>query len=313
MRSWLLRTVLLTLLVATAIAGANAAVDLFGIFRNPQHRALPVYGEERIAKYLLSHRYVPANFDGLLIGSSVTANWNVGGMRSARLYNESLTGGNAVEIKPIVDVALANWTPAVAVMLVHPYFTDSHEFNAVQPSEHEVFGALGSLNLLEAYKSLVRVRLGRAKLTFDALGTADFGDQTNKLNSVLEAMMRPRVDFTIDAVAREAYGAIVTTLRARKIPVLFVVPPIAENLLDGKREAFAKYVREMVSDVPAAELVDFTGEPFVDLRRNPDHFSDGVHLRPAGAAKVVAVLDARLAELRRTANGGRTPGIPSGE
>src|SRR5947199_10640983 len=94
---WLTVTVATALAACIAAAGANCALDIYGLFRNPAGRELPVYGNERVAKYLMGQRYVRANFDGVLIGSSVSANWEVGTMQSARLFNESVNGGNMVE------------------------------------------------------------------------------------------------------------------------------------------------------------------------------------------------------------------------
>src|SRR5256885_17180065 len=93
-RRWLVVTVATTLAAVALAVGANSALDIYGLFRDPTGRALPVYGNERVAKYLLGRRYVQANFDGVLIGSSVSANWSVGTMHSARLYNESVNGGD---------------------------------------------------------------------------------------------------------------------------------------------------------------------------------------------------------------------------
>ena len=56
----------LTVLIATAaIAAVNAAADIYGLYRNPAGRRLPVYGDARVAKYLLSQRYVPENFNAI--------------------------------------------------------------------------------------------------------------------------------------------------------------------------------------------------------------------------------------------------------
>src|SRR5215468_6006177 len=98
--------ILITFLFGALIICANAAADIYGLFREPEHRSLRIYGDERLAKYLLSTRYVPANFDGVLIGTSASANWDTGKMRSLRLYNESLNGGNIVEEKAILDQLL---------------------------------------------------------------------------------------------------------------------------------------------------------------------------------------------------------------
>ena len=98
---WLAETIGAIVLLLLIVVLVNMSIDIYGIFRSTKGRHLVVYGDERIAKYLLSERYVPENFDSLLIGSSVSANWNTQGIDSFRAYNESIEGGNIVEEKVI--------------------------------------------------------------------------------------------------------------------------------------------------------------------------------------------------------------------
>jgi hypothetical protein len=294
-RRWLLLTVLTTLLAAGAVVGANVAADIYGLWRDPAHRALYAYGDDRVAKYLLSTRYVQANFDGVLIGSSISANWDVGGMHNARLYNESLNGGNIVEEKAVLDHLLERPGTRMVLLVVHPYLTAAHTFNTVDLTPREVWGSIGSLNLLDAYKNVLKIRLGREPRMFDAAGTADFGDKTKKLNALLEAMMKPGEDFAVDPIALAAYRAVVLDLHARKIPIAFVIPPTSEPLFAGKRDAFAHYAQQILADRLAGDpLLDFTSDSYSELRRDLDSYADGVHLRGSATHRVTAVIDEQI-------------------
>src|SRR3954470_12751857 len=186
---WLVVTVATALAAVVLAVGANGVLDIYGLFRNPAGRALPVYGNERVAKYLMGKRYVQANFDGVLIGSSVSANWSVGTMQNARLFNESVNGGNMVEEKALLDQVLENGGPGLALLIVHPFLTESHESNSVTLTPREYWGALGSLNLFDAYKNALKIRLHREQQPFDVAGSQDFGDGTKKLNARLQKMM----------------------------------------------------------------------------------------------------------------------------
>ncbi|MCU1280644.1 MAG: hypothetical protein JWM53_4190 [bacterium] len=300
MRRWLTSTVLLTAAVAGVAVGANVAADLYGLYRDPAGRALPVYGDERVAKYLLSTRYVQSNFDGALIGSSISANWPVVRMAHARLYNESLNGGNIVEEKAILERLLDGGRTRGVILVVHPYLTASHEFNSVQLAPRLEWGALGSENLFEAYKRRLKIHLGRDKLMFDAAGTADFDDKAKKLNVHLEAMMQPGSDFEIDPLARAAYRDVVLALHAHQIPIAFVVPPVSDVMRARKGDAFARYAAEILRDRAPADLVlDFTSDELGAIGHDAANFTDGVHLRAAAAAHLVATIDEHLADWRR--------------
>jgi hypothetical protein len=294
-RRWLLVTVATAVAVMALFAGTNVALDIYGLFRDPAHRALPVFGNERVAKYLLSRRYLRANYDGVLIGSSVSSNWSVGTMRSARLYNDSVNGGNIVEEKALLDQVLQDGVPRLAVVVVHPFLTSSHESNSVTLTPREIWGALGSLNLIDAYKNALKIRLHRETQPFDPAGTEDFGDAPKKLNARLSAIMLGTSDFEIDPIAMQRFHEVVAELHARHVPLAFVVPPTEESLLAPKREAFRKYVSFLLAERSAEDRVlDFSGDEFAPFRADPSNFSDGVHLRVAGARMVTAALDDRM-------------------
>src|SRR5438132_350107 len=294
-RRWLVVTIATALAAVALVVGVNAALDVYGLFRDPAGRALPVYGNERVAKYLLGRRYVRANFDGVLIGSSVSANWSVGAMPSARLYNESVNSGNIVEEKALLDQVLESGEPGLALLVVHPFLTASHESNSLTLTPREYWGALGSLNLLDAYKNALKIRLHREQQVFDVAGTQDFGDGTKKLNARLQAMMLGSADFEIDAVALQSYREVVAALHERRVPVGFVIPPTQESIFAPKREAFRKYVSLILADrSPEDRVLDFNADEFAHFRADAANFSDGVHLRVAGARTVTAVVDDRL-------------------
>jgi len=295
-RHWLKTTIVITLIVTFAIALTNACIDLFGVFRDPTGRELTVYGDDRVAKYLLSTRYVGANFDGVLIGSSMTGNWAVGKMQSARLYNESLNGGNIVEEKVLLDRVLEQpGKTKLVLMVVHPYLTSSHGFATVNVSTRELWGALGSQNLFDAYKSVAKIRMGREEQTFDAAGAQDFGSKEKKLNPTLFTMFKTGAEFEVDPIADEHYRKAVDEIHARHIPLVFVIPPTYEGLLAQKREAFARFVqRQLGARQPEDRVLDFSAPEFAEFQNEAMNFSDGVHLRQEGAAKLTKIVDAQI-------------------
>lgn len=273
----------------------NVSLDIYGLYRNPLGRKLPVYGDSRVAKYLLSRRYVPANFNTVLIGSSMSANWEMTAVPRLRIYNASLNGANVVEEKAIVDQALANSGIAVALLIVHPYLTRSHDFETVQLEPSLWWSSLGSDNLLTAYKDMLRDRLGRPEQSIDAAGAERFFKFPARLNPTMQHLMRPGSSFDVDPVALTAYRGLVKELRAHGIQIVFVIPPIAERLLQSKAEAFLQYDAEMTADrLPGEVVIDFTSPEFAAFRRNEANFSDGIHLYAKAAAEVVSQIGLRI-------------------
>lgn len=295
--AWLIEAIGMTGALLIASVAMNMSIDIYGIFRNANGRHLAVYGDERVAKYLLSEKYVPANFNAILIGSSVSANWNTGKISGFRVYNESIDGGNIIEEKAIADQALASSRIQVAILIVHPYLTASHDFNTVQLTPQENLGALGSQSLLDAYKAAARVKLHLEKPQFDEFGSEDFGDIPQKMNPHLQKLMTPGTEFSIDDSAAKAYSALVDELHSLNVRIVYVIPPVSESVLAGKASAFADYSRTMLANKQAQDrVIDFTSEEFSDFRRNPDNFKDGVHMTNQSAREVVAAIGARLSD-----------------
>jgi hypothetical protein len=293
-RSWLLMTISMILGGGGALLGFNISVDLYGLYRHTEGRRLVVYGDERVTKYLLNARYVPENFNSILIGSSASANWDMRGIEKLRVYNDSLNGGNIVEEKALVDSALSRPGISIAFLLVHPYLTSSHEFETVKLIPQLRVSALGSQSLWDAYKDILKIRLHRSQLMTDYAGTTDLGIYPSELTATLKHLWRPDADFELDPIALGAYREVVAKLRAHNIQIVFVVPPTFEDLLQRKWAAFDKYTRIIRSEMAAGdEWIDFTSGAHADFRKNRSNFGDGVHLVPKAAEQVVSYINAK--------------------
>lgn len=300
-RAWLVKAIGLTTLLVIAAMSIDFAVDLYGIFRNPQSRHLRGYGDDRVAKYLLSERYVPTNFDAILIGSSVSANWNMAKIDGFKVYNESVNGGDIVEEKAIVDRALGSSKIRLAILVVHPFLTSSHEFETVHVTPRENLGALGSQNLLDAYKDKLRERFHRGAPVFDEFGTYPSGDVGREMNQTLKKLMVPAKNFKVDPIALTANEDFVAELHAANIPIVYVVPPMSDLLLESRKEEVDAYSNLILKNKSERDqVIDFTSPNYDDFRRNRGDFSDGVHLTKVGATEIVAQINLRLNDWVRT-------------
>jgi hypothetical protein len=110
-------------------------------------------------------------------------------------------------------------------------------------------------------------------------------------------MMRPDADFEVDPIALQVYLDVIQEIRAHHVRIVFVVPPVSEDLLRVKRAAFEKYLGLIHLHVATGEeLIDFTSGPYAGFRANEDHFIDGVHMESAAAAEVVSMLNSAMGE-----------------
>jgi hypothetical protein len=293
-RRWTLLTLLLTLALGGGFVLLNMRLDIYGLFRDPHGRRLAIYDSERRAKYLLSERYVPSCFNAVLIGSSVSGNWDTSGIEVFRTYNESTDGGNITEEKVLVERALRTPGIEAALCVVHPYLTDTHGLNTAEMTDREYWGALGSITLLRSYKLMFATATGREKLIWGASGAEDV-ESSMTLNPLLRRMMAPERDFHVDDGAFAEYRALVSELRQHGVKLVAVVPPTLEELLAPSRDAMNRYVSLMgTMFTPQDTLIDFNAPRYEAFRRERGNFTDGVHLSRTGAAEVVRLLNQRL-------------------
>jgi hypothetical protein len=293
-RAWFATTIGVTLFLVVAVAGINAFVDIYGIFRNPAGRHLAVYGDERIAKYLLCEKYVPANFDAIVVGSSVSANWDMSGVDSIKTYNASLNGGNIVEEKTVFDQTLAAHRLKAVFLVVHPFLTSSHEFETVRLTPRENVAALGSLSLLDAYKDKLHTLLHEDGAT-DAFGTTELGDNPQPMNAIVRKLLGSPGEFPIDPISFDANRALIAEVHSRGVPIVFIIPPLSENLLESRSGQFAGYSRLILGDKALGDkVIDFTSPDYLEFRKNSANFKDGVHLTDRAAREVVADIRERL-------------------
>jgi hypothetical protein len=297
-RNWIAVTLLATLCLGGGLAAMNARTDIYGLFRDTRGRRLPIYDSERRGKYLLSQRYVPENFQAVLLGSSVTSNWNTAGIELYPTYNESTDGGNVSEQKLLAETVLRAGGLKMAICIVHPYMTDSPGPNSGEMSPSEYWAALGSLSLLRSYKLRRAIDSGSEPLIWDALGTEEKGDdplELRPLNPVLTRILKSPGEVHADDGAVAEYGTLVGELRAGSVRLVAVVPPTYEPLLTPKREALDRYARRILSLFSPGDLVvDFNAPEYAAFRADVKNFRDGVHLSRRGATEVVHLLNQRL-------------------
>jgi hypothetical protein len=286
-RTWLFTAFASLVLGAALGLAANIWIDIYGLFRNDRGRLLPTYGDERIAKYLLCERYVPTNFDGLLLGPSITSNWKPGRFQNFHIYNASINGSNIVEEKCIADQALASHKMRIALLLVHPSLTLSHTFRTVRLTPRERWAALGSQSLFDAYKDAATRLRKPQELVTDGYGTQYFSDDPHPLNSINTRLMRPHTDFEVDPIALKTYRDLLQEFRSYRMQIVLIVPPLSESLLQTKKPEFDRYSALIRSLAPEqTSFIDFISDRYKPFRQDHANFSDGIHLTRRGADRI---------------------------
>ncbi len=304
MKRWLATTIALIFGCASAFVGANYWLDPYCIFRCRPDRLIPVATNERTTKYLFGFNYIPRNFDGILIGSSISGNWNTARIRGYKVYNASLSGGNAAEGALILNNVLNRGKMRLAIFIAHPAMGDGHEPKSGSMNSQEYWGSLGSIPLLQDYAARILRIVGRHRDECDGYGVYDispllaahavvvpqekvlniFGGQVN--------MAASAPDF-VDEIAFRQYEELIAHARRTGAAIMAVVPPGRSR--PGKEEKRNAYTERLLADLMPEDLIlDMNSSEFDSLRQNPGSFWDGLHLTDSAADEAIETINRTL-------------------
>jgi hypothetical protein len=273
----------------------------YGLFGNIKGESVKVYYNERTSKYLLSFNYIPANFDGILIGPSLSNNLDTSKIDNYRIYNASINGGNVSEVKYIVDNVMERGHLKVIVICLHPYFTKDHGRKSSYIDPQEYWAALGSMQLVKLYIYRAMIKFGLAGDYFNDYGYNDFIKRKKGINvkqvilNHAQKMVKDE-EIQIDEVAYRELGEIIKKAERKGLRIVGFYYPEPYEIYKKMEKSFEKYKRRINSLFGETSVViDFDSEKYLDFRTDYTNYSDRGHLSYKGA-------DFVLAEIKKVLN-----------
>ncbi len=267
-------------------------MDVFGLLRDPHGRALSTSNHERKAKYLLNQEYVPANFDGLIIGASASVSWAPAYLTGYHFYNESLEGGNATEERILVEHAMKKGHFKVALVGLHPRITEYHELgdglDKATPAE-----ALGSLNSFGIEADVLLTRLTHRHRAFSPDGSHDMPVHVPTSLKPGE----PTTEIWQDPQSLADYKALISELQQTGTRVVYVIYPTLAEFHDYNAAVMQQYREEILKQLPPAPVVDFDGPADAAFRATRSNYIDDIHLTPQGSITLTRMIDQRMHEV----------------
>jgi len=300
-RRFFLSSVIITLSMVASVVGANVLIDNYSLYGDARGKRVSLYFNARLEKNILSLKYVPANFNALLIGPSTSFNINTRHFRPLQMYNLSLLGGTITEIKALVDNYLTRRTPRLVVISMYPYMLRQHGMKTTFISERTVFGALGSIDILKRYVIQIYHDLADKELY------NDFGYHVYEeipLEKTLE-LIREKADdpdytrreLAIDALAWQDYLNLIDEFRQGHTKIIQYYHPIPRPIYEKHRAFFDDYLDLVTAVLPEGSItVDFNTPEYEHFTRQLDNFQDDCHLSGKGADLLARMLHEMLAE-----------------
>ena len=315
-KGWASKTFLKVVLVGTflllvASVAINVYLDIFGLFRSVDNRKLPVYHNERMAKYLLSYRYVPANFNAVVIGTSLSDNLDFAtyqtDLAEFKIYNASMMGANISEVSRVAGNLIKGGVKNI-IFCVSPYQMKNTGEKEMEMNEKLYYSAIGSKNLYETYGVALIRKSGLMPFKFPKKHINEFGvnnfTERYKVKNVAEhihniAEIEKNIPMTIAEEAVAELKELFLLMQKEKINLIVYFHPVPIELYTSKQpeyELFQKMVGEMIPK--DAMLINFNSPQYSGFRKNYEHYIDNGHLSDKGQKVIAEILIMKLNTLR---------------
>ena len=293
-RRYVLAIALMVLSLVGPFIAYNLLVDDFGLFWSSAPKR--IWTLEKTSKYLMSFRYIPQHFDGLLVGPSYSDGlMDTRAINGFRVYNLSMDGGDATELRIATVNALQRGHFRLLIICLSPYITKDSGIKGSQINSKEYWGSIFSLLPLEVMEAkwlahehpdrdmLRGTEWGEANIARPVFKWADF--VRSEINDPLEKEVH------IDPRAYQDLAAIIQTAHQRGVRVLGYFYPNSiwrsETAVDdGDWARYETQVRALLRN-PGDVVWDMMGPEYQPIRADAGCFTDG-HLSVAGARLVLA-------------------------
>jgi hypothetical protein len=290
----------LSLGIVALVVLFNVCMNEYGLFGNVEGKSIKIYGDERTSKYLLSLNYIPVNFDGLLIGSSVSDNIDSKKLTHYKVYNASVNGATVAELKILVDNVLAKGELKCVVVSLYPILTGSNEKQTSRMVPSEYWGSLGSISTLDFYRRKILVSRGVIYDYFNDYGHYNYNlrkEGRDSMSLIRQKATGMKIDEPI-AINDEACAELDTllkTLRARGTKIFAFYHPVPLDCFVLYEKSYRSYQKKISAFFDSTDILwDYNTEEFLDFRKDYSNYCDEIHLSRKGIDYITRDINSRL-------------------
>ena len=300
-KAFFIRSLVISLSIVVFVVSFNFTRNEYGLFGDVKGKSIKIYGDERTSKYLLSFNYIPSNFDGLLIGSSVSDNIDTKEFVGSRIYNASINGTTVAELKILVDNVLAKGSLKCVIISLYPILTASDEKRTNRMVESEYWGSLGSINTLDFYRRKFLISSGRMYDYFNDYGRYNYnlrkaGRDSARLIEQKAAGMKPDETISVNERACTELDAMLKTLRATGTTIFAYYHPIPQDYFALYEKSYKSYQEKINAFFDPTDILwDYNTAEFIDFRKDYTNYCDEVHLSQKGIDYITRDINTKLA------------------
>ena len=299
-KAFFIRSLVLSLGIVLTVVSFNLYMNEYGLFGNVKGKRIKIYGDERTSKYLLSFNYIPSNFDGLIIGSSVSDNIDSREFVGSRIYNASINGTTVVELKILVDNVLARGALKCVIVSLYPILTESDGKRTSRMVPKEYWGSLGSINTLDFYRRKFLINCGSRYDYFNDYGRYNYnlrkaGRDSRRLIQQKAARMQANEAITVDDRAYTELEALLKNLRATGTKIFAYYHPIPKDYFVLYEKSYRSYQEKINVLFDSSDVLwDYNTKEFIDFREDYTNYCDDIHLSQKGIDFIIRHINTKL-------------------
>ncbi|RJP75604.1 MAG: hypothetical protein C4522_20560 [Desulfobacteraceae bacterium] len=282
----------------------NLYYDPFGLWHS--HEEKKIYQNERTTKYLMSLRYVPENFDGILTGPSVSANLDTRRLKTHKIYNLSINGGNVTEINHTSKNYIQKTRNKIIIICLYPYMTKDSGFKDNQFTYKNLLdAAIFSPFAIAVTRKIYNHIPPRMGFEQSEWGWNNFDlkkmKRGIKFYDYYKIIIKTKkIIIKINAEAYDELGNLITLCRQKNFTILAYFYPINhwEYQSFVRTGSWDTYKKKMFALFSPNDIVwDMNTEQYEYITKNFDAYTDG-HLSQLGANFVLEDIDRKLQSLQ---------------
>lgn len=299
-KEYFLKTLTLFLAISVTFAIVNIMADDFGLWSSKDY--VRIWGQEKTSKYLLSFRYIPENFEGVIIGPSYSDNLDTRNLRGYKIYNLSMGGGNITEIKYAMDNVLKRGQMKYLIICLNPYITMDSGRKGNQIDRKEYFGSFYSFLpvhlLFLKSKVLMQPAMDRfyaSEWGFDDIELYFIAQERDNDQKITDWDAVKKLK-KVDPVAYQELKALIEAARSQGLKILAFYYPNYEpwQKIFLENGFWNNYKEQMDGLFTEDDIVwDMNAPEYQHIYSDRASYSDG-HLSPHGVYYVIKDIEKKL-------------------
>lgn len=302
-RNFFVNSLVVTFLLTVLMVAGSFVDDEYGMFDRDGNEKITIYTNSRLSKYLMSYDYIPDNFDGILIGPSLSANIDTKEITSKRLYNASINGGNISEVKLLADNVMDNGRIKVLVVCLHPYLVKDHGRKTPYMDEDDYWGAFGSLDVIKHYLAKIFIKIKLKSNDFNEFGRNSYihrrmegKPSQGKIRKRAEEYRKGR-KIRSDQAAVAELAAVLQKARRNGVQIFAYYYPYPEDILAAMREQHRAFKQKIDALLISRDVVwDMNNDEYRPFRLDYANYCDAIHLSEKGTHFIARSIDEKLGQ-----------------